>query len=249
MSNWHYYSESGEKIGVTGKELRGLARTGRVTPDTFVEDPNGRTGLATNVKGLMFGETVQSETYDVKLPEPEPLSSIVAPPAEANPFTDPIPVEPNPFTATYSLVAPPLRSEQYYDTTPIIKDIPATDKKKSDELQGCLGISVFWAIIWFIIGMWTGKWDVFIFFICIVAIIAVIIAICSAIGNASNNNNDKQSNAVNNLGCIIIFALLFIYFFMYLPAKRDRELDREAQQIQRTIDQNNERIRRMIPFR
>ena len=50
--NWHYY----EKISVTSKELKGLALTGQISLETFVEDPSGRTGLAKDVRGLKFGE-------------------------------------------------------------------------------------------------------------------------------------------------------------------------------------------------
>ena len=34
MSKWFYYNESGEKIEVTGGQLKGLAKTGMITPDT-----------------------------------------------------------------------------------------------------------------------------------------------------------------------------------------------------------------------
>ena len=98
MANWNFYNEQGEKISVTGKELKELALTGKVTPDTSVEAPSGRTGLAKDVKGLTFAEAVQPEIYDVRSPEPKPLPSIPVPPIEVNPFTSPAPIEINPFT-------------------------------------------------------------------------------------------------------------------------------------------------------
>ena len=61
MANWHYFTESREKIGpITGKELKQLVLQGAVTPETFVEDPQGRTGLAKDIKGLAFPEPASS---------------------------------------------------------------------------------------------------------------------------------------------------------------------------------------------
>jgi len=56
MTNWYYYNEHREKIAVTGGELKQLALKGTVMPETFVETPDGRTGLAKDVKGLTFPE-------------------------------------------------------------------------------------------------------------------------------------------------------------------------------------------------
>jgi hypothetical protein len=53
-ANWHYYNESGEKITVTARELKQIALQGTVTPETFVETHDGRTGLAKHVNGLTF---------------------------------------------------------------------------------------------------------------------------------------------------------------------------------------------------
>jgi len=80
MANWHYYSESGEKIGpVRGRELKRLVEQGTITQETVVEDDNGRTALAKNVKGLTFPEMVQ--------PEPNPF--VTVPPVTDNPFASP----------------------------------------------------------------------------------------------------------------------------------------------------------------
>ena len=59
MANWHYYNENKEKVGpVTGNELKQLVQQKTVTPETFVEAPNGRIGLAKDVKGLVLAETI-----------------------------------------------------------------------------------------------------------------------------------------------------------------------------------------------
>jgi hypothetical protein len=71
MSKWFYHNENGEKIEVTGGQLKGLAKTGRITPDTIVETEEGKTAPARKVKGLTFIETVPPETFPVK-PEPAP---------------------------------------------------------------------------------------------------------------------------------------------------------------------------------
>ena len=63
MAQWHYYNENKEKIAVTGKELKQLALSGTITPETFVETPDGKTGLAKNVTGLTFA-----------IPVPTPVS-------------------------------------------------------------------------------------------------------------------------------------------------------------------------------
>ena len=36
MATWHYYNEKGEKITVTGGQLKGLAKAGLITPETVV---------------------------------------------------------------------------------------------------------------------------------------------------------------------------------------------------------------------
>jgi len=52
---WHYYNEGGEKIGpIRGSELKALAQQGAITPETRVEDGEGRSALARNVTGLTF---------------------------------------------------------------------------------------------------------------------------------------------------------------------------------------------------
>lgn len=104
MAKWHYYNDNGEKIGpVRGRELKQLAMQGTITPETRVEDENGRTALAKNVTGLPFYETRQSESSSVLLP----------PTAEPNPFTAALPVTenplvtPSPFAQTVPPVTPP----------------------------------------------------------------------------------------------------------------------------------------------
>jgi len=97
MAKWHYYNESGEKIEVTGGQLKGLAKAGMITPDTIVETEEGKQAPARKIKGLTFGETAQPEVIHT-----EPASSETMP-TEPSPFniSTSIPIEqPTPTAAT-----------------------------------------------------------------------------------------------------------------------------------------------------
>jgi len=79
MAIWYYYNENGEKIEVTGGQLKGLAKAGQITPDTIVETAEGKTAPARRVKGLKFAGTEQSKpTSETTSSEPEPLPSVPA---------------------------------------------------------------------------------------------------------------------------------------------------------------------------
>jgi len=137
MSTWHYY-ENGEKITVTGGQLKGLAKTGRITPETIVETEDGKKAPARKVKGLTFvtatqPETVASETatpeteiYGLSQANPPVVenTSTAVTPEEVNPFdtialhTDesaivfPVPEEVNPFAA------PPVETNPFTAASP-----------------------------------------------------------------------------------------------------------------------------------
>ena len=101
MTNWHYYTETKEKIGpITGKELKQLVQQGVITPETFIEDPHGRTGLAKHVNGLTF-PSATSNTFLVQ-PVSEKPSSIVIPVP---------PVQP-----AHAQVLPPAQQQKTYCT-------------------------------------------------------------------------------------------------------------------------------------
>lgn len=80
MTNWHYYNKKGDKITVTGKELKELALRGLITQGTMVETEDGKQAPAIKVKGLAFGETPSHI-------EPASPSSQPVPPVENNTFT------------------------------------------------------------------------------------------------------------------------------------------------------------------
>ena len=132
MSNWFYYNEKGEKIAITGGQLKWLAKNGKISPETVVETENGKTAPARKVKGLVFitpepseesppeaEQMVETGIYNLAQP-PNPFSGTppelgnlyVAPSVVKNPFTVPFatapPIVENPFTA-------PIPSEKYAD--------------------------------------------------------------------------------------------------------------------------------------
>jgi len=62
MAKWFYYNENGDKIEVTGGQLKGLAKAGVITPETMIETEEGKTAPARRVKGLTFAEAAQLRT-------------------------------------------------------------------------------------------------------------------------------------------------------------------------------------------
>ena len=102
MANWHYYNGNREKMGpVTGRELKQLVQQGMVTPETFVEDPTGRTGLAKDVKGLKFP--------DPTLATPNPFTA--TPPVSENLSTIAVPLPED-----HSIPVPPPAPQQVFCT-------------------------------------------------------------------------------------------------------------------------------------
>jgi len=97
MANWYYYDENSEKIGpIKGRDLNRLAKEGTITPETRVEDENGRTALAKNVKGLPFYEAKQSEVASSESnPFSGNMSSVIAPLPPDQPIPPPF-VPPSP---------------------------------------------------------------------------------------------------------------------------------------------------------
>jgi hypothetical protein len=105
---WHYYDNDGQKQGpYSDVQLRGFAKQGTITPETRIENEDGKSVLARKVKGLTFSEaapSVEVETYGVTSSPPPPPVEVnpfaAPPPVEVNPFTAPKPVEVNPFTTS-----------------------------------------------------------------------------------------------------------------------------------------------------
>lgn len=100
MSTWHYYNEKGDKITITGGQLKWLAKNGKITPETIIETEEGKSAPARKVKGLTFLAAAQLESTTSDQAGVNGLS-LIKPPVEENPFTLPALEEVNPFTATY----------------------------------------------------------------------------------------------------------------------------------------------------
>jgi hypothetical protein len=55
MTNWYYYDADGQKLGpIRGRDLSAFAKNGTVTPETVVENEQGKKGKAGQVQGLEF---------------------------------------------------------------------------------------------------------------------------------------------------------------------------------------------------
>jgi len=124
MSTWYYYNEQGEKIETTGGRLKGLAKAGMITPETIVENEEGKKAPARKVKGLTFATAatpesappVETESYGIAQPVP-----VHEPPVEVNPFAVATPEEINPFAVAASPVTKPIEINPFAVSTPTVK--------------------------------------------------------------------------------------------------------------------------------
>jgi len=82
MAKWHYYDSNGQKQGpFSSGQLKWLAKNGKITPETTIENEDGKTAPAGKVQGLTFLAPVQP----AKMPPISPFT--VAPPAASVPPT------------------------------------------------------------------------------------------------------------------------------------------------------------------
>ena len=124
MSTWYYYNEQGEKIETTGGRLKGLAKAGMITPETIVENEEGKKAPARKVKGLTFATAatpesappVETESYGIAQPVP-----VHKPPIEANPFAVAALEEVNPFATAAPPAAKPIEKNPFAVSTPTAK--------------------------------------------------------------------------------------------------------------------------------
>jgi len=114
MAKWFYYNEQGNKIEVTGGQLKGLAKQGLITPETIVETAEGKSAPARKVKGLTFGVALSPELAP-KAETSEPEVYGVSPPKP--------PVEVNPFTVAPPVVAKPVEEKPFAVPMPIVNQV------------------------------------------------------------------------------------------------------------------------------
>ena len=60
-TTWFYTNENGKRVSVTGGQLKWLAKNGKITPATMVENENGKSATAGKVRGLTFIEPASSD--------------------------------------------------------------------------------------------------------------------------------------------------------------------------------------------
>ncbi len=133
MANWFYVNSSGEKVGpVTSAALKTLAQQGLITPETVVENDQGRSVAARRVNGLTFSESLMGpESVAVPL-----AKTSSAPPSEgqdvyglSSPESPPVrPVAPSPFVPASSsspFVNPAASSQSPFTQSPFTQPAPA----------------------------------------------------------------------------------------------------------------------------
>ena len=85
MPNFFYTDANGRKHGpVNSQQLKALAEQGVITPETVIENENGKSAPAIKVKGLTFVAVSPPITQPVQMPVPPVVPS---PRVEPNPFT------------------------------------------------------------------------------------------------------------------------------------------------------------------
>ena len=152
MAQWFYYNESGEKIEVTGGQLKGLAKAGMITPETFVETEEGKTGLAKHVKGLTF----VAAKIETTLPEPSQSVSDIPLPAESNP---PVPINSfagKPHLSEDSFSVPVPLTQVSQSSPAILSQIPQKQIAQSHTV-GIIIICILFAVGVIIIGQMIGT--------------------------------------------------------------------------------------------
>lgn len=153
MANWYYINSSGEKVGpITPTALKTLAQQGLITPETIIENGNGRSIVAGKVNGLSFPESsitpestavpfdeassappIEKDVYGLSSPES------TARPVGPSPFVSvPQPVEPSPFVSAPSspFVNPASSQSPFTQPASTPTNIPITLQPVSTELLG-----------------------------------------------------------------------------------------------------------------
>ena len=143
MTTWYYTDEKGERVNVTGGQLKWLAKNGKITPETIIETEDGKTAPARKIKGLTFGESAlptsatsdQSEIYGLSSP-PKPL-------AESNPFAATLPSVDDPFA-----VASPVAENPFSIPQPFAQTIQVPFATGTASNAGPIWMHLLWLFFW-----------------------------------------------------------------------------------------------------
>ena len=126
-TTWYYYA-NGQKHGtVTGGQLKWLAKNGKITPETLVENEEGKSVLAGTIKGLTFIETAPSdEPATFSFPCPNCNSTLQAKRRSAGKTKD-CPTCAQSFTVPADVASPlPIETEIYGMASPPTEPSPFT---------------------------------------------------------------------------------------------------------------------------
>ena len=78
--DWFYYNENGQRIGpISAAVLKELVKAGVIKHETVIENANGRSSRAGDVKGLDFPAQTKPTCVDVPMPT-QPQSSVASVP-------------------------------------------------------------------------------------------------------------------------------------------------------------------------
>ena len=103
---WYYFTADNQRIGpITAAQLKQLAAMGHITPDTIIENVNGRREKAGNVRGLTFS-TAKPVPADTPRPEITPIPLAVPVPTSSTPTATTSSALPIPRTNKASRPAP-----------------------------------------------------------------------------------------------------------------------------------------------
>ena len=156
MSKWYYTNERGERVSVTGAQLKGLATAGLITPETIVETEEGKSAPARRIKGLTFGELVPPKTEQPGESEIYDITSLPSPPIQPNPFVTEPPVQDNQFTAPAPIAENPFVTHMAEITQETLQEVAGTEKYRSllKPVPIVVGIGALFVLV--LIGIWFG---------------------------------------------------------------------------------------------
>jgi hypothetical protein len=87
--DWFFYDTNGKKHGAYSVAvIKALAESGVITPDTIIENANGRSAKAGTMKGLKF--LPQTPPVKVPVPKTTPVEPFKEQPSEVIPFQVPV---------------------------------------------------------------------------------------------------------------------------------------------------------------
>jgi len=208
MATWYYYNESGDKIEVTGGQLKGLAKAGMITPDTTVETEEGKTVPARKIKGLTFAETVPNETspyngtYETVVPDA--ITETKSVPAQ-NPEQQLTNTNDSPIKAVQKSILDRLANG--------IQKVADSHKKRQATLKPQAPIDAYG---------WLNSAAGLCAVVCVFSVLAGLLCFFPATDYAINFSQDKTDGGF--FGTLVMFALLasmifpFVVFFAFFFA-------------------------------